>query len=174
MGRAIVREPQAFLMDEPLSNLDARLRVQMRTEIVRIQRELNVTTFYVTHDQIEAMTMADRVAVMRGGVLQQYDTPDRVYAKPANLFVASFIGSPAMNLVEGTIEQVNGEIRCQIGSQSLLVPSAALGQKELRDKLGATVAVGIRPEALSLARASTQPSLGGTAARTLALDDEQA
>jgi multiple sugar transport system ATP-binding protein len=162
MGRAIVREPQAFLMDEPLSNLDARLRVQMRTEIVRIQRELNVTTIYVTHDQIEAMTMADRVAVMRGGVLQQYDSPDRVYAKPANLFVASFIGSPAMNLVEGTLEQVNGEIRCQIGSQSLQVPGAALGQKKLRDKLGATVAVGIRPEALSLARASTQPSLGGT------------
>ena len=162
MGRAIVREPQAFLMDEPLSNLDARLRVQMRTEIVRIQRELDVTTLYVTHDQIEAMTMADRVAVMRGGVLQQYDAPDRVYARPANLFVASFIGSPAMNLVEGTLEQVNGEIQCQIGSQSLHVPNAAAAQRELRDRFGAPLAVGIRPEALSLASATTKVSLGGT------------
>ena len=134
----------------------------MRTEIVRIQRELDVTTLYVTHDQIEAMTMADRVAVMRGGVLQQYDAPDRVYAKPANLFVASFIGSPAMNLVEGTLEQVNGEIQCQIGSQSLHVPNAAVAQRELRDSLGAPLAVGIRPEALSLASATSKLSLGGT------------
>src|SRR5439155_18169315 len=98
MGRAIVREPQVFLMDEPLSNLDAKLRVQMRAEISRIQRELNATTIYVTHDQVEAMTMGDRVAVMRGGVLQQLDSPQRLYDRPANLFVASFIGSPSMNL----------------------------------------------------------------------------
>ncbi len=100
MRRAIVREPGAFLMDEPLSNLDARLRVQMRTEIARIQHELGVTTVYVTHDQVEAMTMADRVAVLRGGVLQQLDTPQRVYAEPANLFVATFIGSPVQLLRE--------------------------------------------------------------------------
>src|SRR5215813_4790484 len=98
MGRAIVREPKVFLMDEPLSNLDAKLRVQMRSEVARIQRELQATTVYVTHDQVEAMTMGDRVALMRRGVLQQVDTPMRLYNNPANLFVASFIGSPAMNL----------------------------------------------------------------------------
>src|SRR5213595_775183 len=100
MGRAIVREPQVFLMDEPLSNLDAKLRVQMRAEISRIQRQLKVTTVYVTHDQIEAMTMGDRVAVMRRGLLQQFEAPQRLYEQPANLFVASFIGSPAMNMLE--------------------------------------------------------------------------
>ena len=103
MGRAIVREPKAFLMDEPLSNLDAKLRVEMRAEISRIQRDLGVTTIYVTHDQTEAMTMGDRVAVMRGGVLQQVDSPQNLYSRPANLFVAEFIGSPAMNLVQGTL-----------------------------------------------------------------------
>src|SRR5512133_341528 len=104
MGRAIVREPKAFLMDEPLSNLDAKLRVQMRAEIARIQKALHVTTLYVTHDQVEAMTMGDRVAVMRDGVLQQVDTPQRLYDSPANLFVASFVGSPPMNLFGGSIE----------------------------------------------------------------------
>ena len=163
MGRAIVREPKAFLMDEPLSNLDARLRVQMRTEIVRIQRELNVTTIYVTHDQIEAMTMADRVAVMRGGVLQQFDTPDRVYAHPANLFVASFIGSPAMNLIEGTLEHDNAHIRCHFGSQAIELPDTVFTTHRcLREQLGSTVGVGIRPEGLSLASSTTQPSLTGT------------
>ena len=122
MGRAIVREPRAFLMDEPLSNLDARLRVQMRTEIARIQHELGVTTVYVTHDQVEAMTMADRVAVLRGGVLQQLDTPQRVYAEPANLFVATFIGSPAMNVVEAQLRQGDGGLECRIGD---LRPPAA-------------------------------------------------
>src|SRR5206468_1858357 len=105
MGRAIVREPKAFLMDEPLSNLDAKLRVQMRAEIARIQQTLKVTTLYVTHDQVEAMTMGNRVAVMRGGVLQQVDTPQRLYDAPVNLFVASFVGSPAMNLFEATLER---------------------------------------------------------------------
>ena len=100
MGRAIVREPHAFLMDEPLSNLDAKLRVQMRAEIQKLQRTLGVTTIYVTHDQTEAMTMGDRIAVMRGGALQQVDTPERVYQRPANQFVAGFIGSPAMNMVD--------------------------------------------------------------------------
>src|SRR6266542_4356598 len=103
MGRAIVRDPQAFLMDEPLSNLDAKLRVQMRAEISRIQQELRVTTLYVTHDQVEAMTMGDRVAVLRRGELQQVDAPQRLYEEPANLFVASFIGSPAMNLLEADV-----------------------------------------------------------------------
>src|SRR6185437_15119934 len=108
MGRAIVREPQAFLMDEPLSNLDAKLRVQMRAEIARIQRDLGVTTIYVTHDQVEAMTLGDRVAVMRGGVLQQFDSPQQLFEQPRNLFVAGFIGSPSMNLVEATLARADG------------------------------------------------------------------
>src|SRR5689334_11210578 len=108
MGRAIVREPQAFLMDEPLSNLDAKLRVQMRTEIARIQRDLSVTTIYVTHDQSEAMTLGDRVCVLRDGLLQQVDSPQRLYDRPVNLFVAEFIGSPAMNLVEAGLAEADG------------------------------------------------------------------
>src|ERR671934_123486 len=111
MGRAIVRQPQVFLMDEPLSNLDAKLRVQMRAEIARIQRELGTTTIYVTHDQVEAMTMGDRVAVMRKGELQQMDEPQKLYSDPANLFVASFIGSPAMNIVEADLTRSNGGFR---------------------------------------------------------------
>src|SRR5688572_4701763 len=110
MGRAIVREPQAFLMDEPLSNLDAKLRVQMRAEISRIQREVNVTTIYVTHDQVEAMTMGDRVAVLKLGVLQQVDSPQVLYRRPTNVFVAGFIGSPAMNMVEARIARSDGSI----------------------------------------------------------------
>src|ERR671939_486919 len=108
MGRAIVRDPKAFLMDEPLSNLDAKLRVQMRSEISRLQRDVNVTTLYVTHDQIEAMTMGDRVAVLKKGVLQQVDRPQEIYRRPANLFVAGFIGSPAMNMVEATLQTQDG------------------------------------------------------------------
>ena len=107
MGRAIIRKPQVFLMDEPLSNLDAQLRVHMRGEIEALQKRLGVTTVYVTHDQIEAMTMGDRVAVMRSGELQQVDTPTHVYDHPANLFVAGFIGSPPMNLARGTIERAD-------------------------------------------------------------------
>ena len=113
MGRAIVREPQAFLMDEPLSNLDAKLRVEMRAEIQRIQRDLRVTTIYVTHDQVEAMTMGDRVVVLRGGLLQQVAAPQEIYARPANLFVAEFIGSPAMNLVLATFDGRIREVRQQ-------------------------------------------------------------
>ena len=120
MGRAIVRNPSAFLMDEPLSNLDAKLRVQMRAEISRIQRELGATTIYVTHDQVEAMTMGDRVAVMRKGRLQQLDAPQRLYDLPVNLFVASFIGSPEMNLVQGRLEPADGGLVCRIGEQLLL------------------------------------------------------
>ncbi len=140
MGRAIVREPRAFLMDEPLSNLDAKLRVQMRAEIARIQRSLSVTTIYVTHDQSEAMTLGDRVAVMRKGELQQLDTPQALYRKPLNLFVAEFIGSPAMNLVEAEI--AGGEVR--FGAHGLPTD----GRGGLAAYEGRRVALGIRPEDL--------------------------
>ncbi|HEY2372865.1 MAG TPA: sn-glycerol-3-phosphate ABC transporter ATP-binding protein UgpC [Gaiellaceae bacterium] len=149
MGRAIVREPQVFLMDEPLSNLDAKLRVQMRAEISRIQRQLNVTTVYVTHDQVEAMTMGDRVAVLRRGVLQQFDVPQRLYEQPANLFVASFIGSPAMNVVEATLEQNGDGASLRIGSSTLALPAGVLSTRPaLAGYAGRSLAVGIRPEAL--------------------------
>src|SRR5436305_9781614 len=121
MGRAIVREPVAFLMDEPLSNLDAKLRVQMRAEIARIQRDLGVTTIYVTHDQSEAMTLGDRVCVLRGGHLQQVDKPQALYDSPANLFVAGFIGSPAMNLVEADIVEASGGVVARFGPHELPV-----------------------------------------------------
>jgi multiple sugar transport system ATP-binding protein len=149
MGRAIVREPHVFLMDEPLSNLDAKLRVQMRAEISRIQRQLRVTTVYVTHDQVEAMTMGDRVAVLRRGLLQQFDAPQLLYERPANLFVASFIGSPAMNMLEGTLERNGDGIVCRVGSASFALPSDVVdGRPALANNLGKVIAVGIRPEAL--------------------------
>jgi multiple sugar transport system ATP-binding protein len=149
MGRAIVRQPQAFLMDEPLSNLDAKLRVQMRAEISSLQRDLGVTTIYVTHDQVEAMTMGDRVAVMRKGELQQVASPQELYDHPVNLFVGGFIGSPAMNMVEATLERRNGSFAAVIGDQSL-----ALGDETLRARPalqayeGKPVVLGIRPEDL--------------------------
>jgi multiple sugar transport system ATP-binding protein len=147
MGRAIVREPQAFLMDEPLSNLDAKLRVQMRAEIARIQRRLGVTTIYVTHDQVEAMTLGDRVAVMRKGLLQQVDTPQVLYDHPVNLFVAGFIGSPAMNMLEGSVEDDGGMLSFVLGAQRLTVPDALLARRPaLRSYVGRRVVVGIRPE----------------------------
>src|SRR5712691_8780328 len=121
MGRAIVREPAVFLLDEPLSNLDAKLRVQMRAEVSRIQRRLGVTTIYVTHDQVEAMTMGDRVAVMRKGQLQQVADPQTLYDKPVNLFVGGFIGSPSMNMVEATLTQENGGLVANVGAQKLLI-----------------------------------------------------
>jgi multiple sugar transport system ATP-binding protein len=149
MGRAIVRQPQVFLMDEPLSNLDAKLRVQMRAEIARIQRELGTTTIYVTHDQTEAMTMGDRVAVMRKGELQQMDTPQKLYSDPRNLFVASFIGSPAMNVVEARIERSNGSLIARIGDQELAIPpQLAAARPALQSYAGRSVALGIRPEQL--------------------------
>src|SRR5690242_3115527 len=122
MGRAIVRQPAVFLMDEPLSNLDAKLRVQMRAEIAGLQRDLGVTTIYVTHDQVEAMTMGDRVAVMRKGELQQLGAPQMLYDNPTNLFVASFIGSPAMNLLEGEIVRANGGWGVRLGDQDVAIP----------------------------------------------------
>ena len=147
MGRAIVRQPRVFLMDEPLSNLDAKLRVSTRAQIAALQRRLGVTTLYVTHDQVEAMTMGDRVAVMKDGVLQQCDTPRGLYASPVNAFVAGFIGSPAMNLIEGSI----GEEGVTVGS--MLVGVA----RELRERIARdgsrTVTVGMRPEHLELAPA---------------------
>jgi multiple sugar transport system ATP-binding protein len=147
MGRAIVRHPQAFLMDEPLSNLDAKLRVQMRSEIARIQNDLGVTTIYVTHDQVEAMTMGDRVAVMRKGVLQQVDTPQTLYEHPVNLFVAGFIGSPAMNLVDATVENDGDGLAVKVAEFRLPVPPEVLaGRPALRGFVGRTIVLGIRPE----------------------------
>jgi len=142
MGRAIVREPRAFLMDEPLSNLDAKLRVQMRAEIARIQRRLKVTSLYVTHDQVEAMTMADRVAVMRHGILQQTDAPQRVYEAPANLFVASFVGSPPMNLLEARLQRSADGLGCNLGGVEIELGS----RPELERYAGRTIGLGIRPE----------------------------
>ncbi len=147
MGRAIVREPKAFLMDEPLSNLDAKLRVQMRSEIARIQHDLNVTTLYVTHDQVEAMTMGDRVAVIRKGVLQQVDAPQYLYDHPSNLFVAGFIGSPAMNMVEADLSRSNGTLAVEFGDFTLDVPASVLSARPaLKGYEGKPVVVGIRPE----------------------------
>jgi multiple sugar transport system ATP-binding protein len=140
MGRAIVREPQVFLMDEPLSNLDAKLRVQTRTQIAGLQRRLGITTVYVTHDQVEAMTMGDRVAVLKDGLLQQVDSPRQMYDHPANLFVAGFIGSPAMNLVKVPI--TDGGV--MFGNSVVPVPREALSAASGRGDR--TVTVGIRPE----------------------------
>ena len=148
MGRAIVREPSAFLMDEPLSNLDAKLRVQMRAEIAQLQDDLGVTTVYVTHDQIEAMTMGDRVAVMRKGELQQVDEPQTLYDRPLNLFVGGFIGSPAMNMLDATIEQ-NGSLAAVVGDQRVALGEETLAQRPaLKSFAGRKVVLGIRPEDL--------------------------
>jgi multiple sugar transport system ATP-binding protein len=144
MGRAIVRQPQVFLMDEPLSNLDAKLRVQMRADIAKLQRELGVTTIYVTHDQVEAMTMGDRVAVMNKGRLQQVDAPQRLYDRPENLFVAGFIGTPPMNLIEGTAS-VNGSVSIDLGGNELTIAEEALSHyPRLREYNGRNVIVGLR------------------------------
>ena len=147
MGRAIVRDPQAFLMDEPLSNLDAKLRVEMRAEIARIQRDLGVTTIYVTHDQTEALTMGDRVAVMRNGLLQQIADPKVLYDRPRNLFVAEFIGSPAMNLVVADVERVNDDVWVSFGPHRLRLAEVTLEQHAgLAAYEGRQVVLGIRPE----------------------------
>jgi multiple sugar transport system ATP-binding protein len=149
MGRAIVREPQAFLMDEPLSNLDAKLRTQMRAEIGLLHKELGVTTIYVTHDQVEAMTLGQRVAVMRKGELQQVAPPQELYDRPANLFVAGFIGSPAMNFVEGTLEGADGDLAVSFGTERLRVDEDERARHTGLDELGGKkVIVGIRPEHL--------------------------
>ena len=153
MGRAIVREPQAFLMDEPLSNLDAKLRVQMRAEISSLQKDLGVTTIYVTHDQVEAMTMGDRVAVMRKGELQQVAPPQELYDRPVSLFVAGFIGSPTMNMVEAKVEQSGDGLAVIVGEQRLSLADEVLkSHPGLSGYVGRTVVLGIRPEDLEDAR----------------------
>ena len=149
MGRAIVRQPAAFLMDEPLSNLDAKLRVQMRAEISKLQREIGVTTIYVTHDQVEAMTMGDRVAVMRKGELQQVAPPQELYDRPVNIFVGGFIGSPAMNLVEARLEQDNGGLAAVLGDARLTLDDKTLSDRPALPAFeGRRIVLGIRPEHL--------------------------
>jgi multiple sugar transport system ATP-binding protein len=156
MGRAIVRQPQAFLMDEPLSNLDAKLRVQMRAEIARLQHDLGVTTIYVTHDQVEAMTMGDRVAVMRKGKLQQVDDPQTLYERPVNLFVGGFIGSPAMNMIEAILAREDGTYVAKAGSQSIALDEETLAaHPALARYAGRQVILGIRPEHLEDAALTT-------------------
>ncbi|HSP73760.1 MAG TPA: sn-glycerol-3-phosphate ABC transporter ATP-binding protein UgpC [Gaiellaceae bacterium] len=163
MGRAIVRHPQAFLMDEPLSNLDAKLRVQMRADIAKLQHDLETTTIYVTHDQVEAMTMGDRVAVMNAGVLQQVAEPQLLYDTPANLFVAGFIGTPPMNLLEGRVS-VNGGISIALGADTLPIDEKALAHYgKLRAYDGRKVVVGLRSQFLH--PASERPELPTIAAR---------
>jgi multiple sugar transport system ATP-binding protein len=145
LARAIVRKPKVFLMDEPLSNLDAKLRIQTRAELIRLHRQLGITTVYVTHDQVEAMTMGQRMAIMRDGVLQQCDEPEKVYAQPANKFVAGFIGSPPMNFMKATILEENGRLMVDATEFKLPVPSTLKSAKEF---VGKPVTLGIRPEAI--------------------------
>ena len=171
MGRAIVRQPAAFLMDEPLSNLDAKLRVQMRAEIAALQRELAVTTVYVTHDQIEAMTMGDRVAVLKDGFLQQVDTPQNLYDRPDNVFVAAFIGSPSMNLYEATIDLVDDGAIVRLGSQTLTIGNEVFAARPaLKDHLGKVI-IGIRPEDFEDASMVAGDSAGRTLDSTVTLTE---
>jgi len=157
MGRAIVRQPKAFLMDEPLSNLDAKLRVQMRAEIAGLQRDLGVTTIYVTHDQVEAMTMGDRVAVLKRGFLQQVDSPQNLYDKPGNVFVAGFIGSPSMNLMKAKLTGSGDSLSVQVGSTALTVePSVVAANPSLGTFVNKDIVVGIRPEDLADAELATE------------------
>ena len=157
MGRAIVRDPSVFLMDEPLSNLDAKLRVQMRAEITRLQHKLEATTLYVTHDQVEAMTMGDRVAVMKDGVLQQIDNPSSLYDSPKNLFVAGFIGAPAMNLREAKLDNAAGEWSLKVGGIKIPLARGILEKRRsLAGYEGKNIVVGIRPEAMD------DPNVTGT------------
>jgi multiple sugar transport system ATP-binding protein len=172
MGRAVVREPSVFLMDEPLSNLDAKLRVQMRAEVQRIQRRINVATLYVTHDQVEAMTMGDRVAVMRNGTLQQVDHPQTLYDHPDNVFVAAFIGSPAMNLYEATMSEDAKSVK--LGSQTLPLPDDLFAARPALTRHGGKkVVLGVRPEHLAAAHdGATGPTLVGTVDLIEALGSE--
>jgi multiple sugar transport system ATP-binding protein len=168
MGRAIVREPRAFLMDEPLSNLDAKLRVQMRAEIARLQRELDVTTIYVTHDQSEAMTLGERVAVMRDGRLQQLAEPKGLYDRPVNLFVGEFIGSPAMNLVGADLERSNGGFVVTFGDQSLQLGQDVLGERPALTRFeGRRLILGLRPEDMEDAALATDAPPGRRIAATV-------
>jgi multiple sugar transport system ATP-binding protein len=170
MGRAIVRQPSAFLMDEPLSNLDAKLRVQMRAEISGLQRDLGVTTIYVTHDQVEAMTMGDRVAVMRKGELQQAAEPQELYDHPVNLFVAGFIGSPAMNMLEAKLQRDDGGMKVVAGSQEITLSEETLSQRPaLQGYEGQKIVLGIRPEDLEDYQLAGETAHGGTLNGTVTL-----
>jgi multiple sugar transport system ATP-binding protein len=156
MGRAIVREPQAYLMDEPLSNLDAKLRVSMRAELAKLQRDLSVTTIYVTHDQTEAMTMGDRIAVIRKGELQQVGRPTELFSRPRNLFVAGFIGSPSMNLVGSSLRREDDSLYADVAGQSLLIDPRTLSERPaLRGYVGKPLIVGIRPQDFQIEEAGT-------------------
>jgi multiple sugar transport system ATP-binding protein len=157
MGRAIVRDPSVFLMDEPLSNLDAKMRTQIRTEIAELQRQMGTTTVYVTHDQVEAMTMGDRVAVMRSGQLQQIATPQELYDHPANVFVAGFMGSPAMNIFPTKLHKMeDGTLAIDFGNQVLAMDSVTVGKyKQLANYIDRGIIAGLRPEAFSLATSDT-------------------
>ncbi|MDF2658250.1 MAG: sugar transporter ATP-binding protein [Paenibacillus sp.] len=150
LGRAIVRNPQVFLLDEPLSNLDAKLRVQMRAELIRLHKQLGATTIYVTHDQTEAMTMASRIVVMKDGVIQQVDTPEEVYNNPSNLFVASFIGSPLMNFIEGRLQTHNGKLEFHTDKFVLELSAPKAGHDSSKPLIGKRVTLGIRPEHVSV------------------------
>jgi multiple sugar transport system ATP-binding protein len=172
MGRAIVRSPQAFLMDEPLSNLDAQLRVEMRLEIARIQRLLGVATVYVTHDQIEAMTMGDRVAVMRGGKLQQCDTPQDLYDHPKNDFVAGFMGSPPMNLLRVGLDSNDGDLAIVLGAQRLVIPARYASSHALPSVDGPGVVFGVRPEDVEVLEGSSADALTTRVERREALGAE--
>ena len=177
IGRAIVREPNVFLFDEPLSNLDAALRVQMRVEIARLHSEIGATMIYVTHDQVEAMTMGDRMAVMKAGVLQQAGPPQQVYDHPNNIFVAQCVGSPPMNLVQGVVSQQGDDLSVRVGDAELAIPAAVVGARpSLRSYVGKPVAVGVRSE--DMEDASLQPDtsqdqqLSGTVTLVEALGSE--
>jgi multiple sugar transport system ATP-binding protein len=160
MGRAIVRDPSVFLMDEPLSNLDAKMRTQIRTEIAELQRQMETTTVYVTHDQVEAMTMGDRVAVMRSGQLQQIATPQELYDSPANVFVAGFMGSPAMNIFPTKLHKMgDGTLAIDFGDRLLVLDSGMAGKyKQLANYIDRGMIAGLRPEAFSLANSDTSES----------------
>ncbi|HET9996041.1 MAG TPA: sn-glycerol-3-phosphate ABC transporter ATP-binding protein UgpC [Nocardioides sp.] len=176
MGRSIVREPQVFLMDEPLSNLDAKLRVQMRAEISAVVRSLNTTTLYVTHDQTEAMTMGDRMAVLKAGILQQLGSPGECYDTPNNIFVAQFVGSPPMNLVTAKINQAGEGLELEFGGSKLAIPASVLADRPaLKSYAGRTVALGVRSEDMedaSLRRNETGSTIKGTVNLTEALGSE--
>jgi multiple sugar transport system ATP-binding protein len=174
MGRAIVRDPAVFLMDEPLSNLDAKMRSQIRAEIITLQQRLKTTTVYVTHDQVEAMTMGDRVAVMRGGKLQQVSAPQDLYDRPENIFVAGFIGSPAMNIFRSHLSQdERGNFCVDVGDRSVVLGAATIARYlNLEDNLNCQILVGIRPEAFSVASDDVTNSITVTVKTIEALGHE--
>ncbi|MCB0063789.1 MAG: ABC transporter ATP-binding protein [Caldilineaceae bacterium] len=161
LGRAIVREPACFLLDEPLSNLDAKLRVTMRAELKRLHHDIGRTFIYVTHDQAEALTMSDRIAIMNHGQLQQYGTPDEVYNQPANVFVAGFIGSPAMNFIDGELVQENGKLLFRCGAERYVIPEGWVQRLNQADVGTGAITLGARPEAIGISRNGTD-GLQGT------------